>query len=118
MTAAPARPDPWTDPNVGPVPPAPVEALSYVRTDSRRPSLLALVRRPSRTAQLEGLLNRHRWANAGLRERLAELTRQHEQTLDAIAVIVDEEARVIGHAHPVIVRVRAQLDAATQERPA
>jgi len=92
------RPDP-----AGPLTPAAARRRLLERVPSRLRVRLRLA---------EAKLERYRWANAGLRERLAELDVEREQLLDAIAVIIDEEARTIGHAHPVIVRVRAQLDAA------
>lgn len=85
----------------------------------RRASLLALVHRPSRVAQLERLLDRHRWANAGLRDRLAELLDERDHAaasrdayldaLETIANVIDEQARTLGHAHPVITGVRAAI---------
>lgn len=71
-----------------------------------RAQVLALVRRPSRVAQLERLVARYRWANAGLRERLAELTA--ERTV--LTRLIDEQARTLGHAHPLIVGARAILE--------
>ena len=90
MTAAPLDDSPrgWLDVTYRPAP------------TERAPRRLMLIRRTSRTAQLEGILARYRWANAGLRERLAELVDQREDLLDALAVIIDEEARVLGHAQP------------------
>lgn len=78
----------------------------------RRASLLALVHRPSRVTQLERLLDRHRWANAGLRDRLAELEGEHTATLAAIATVIDDTARQLGHMHPVVTGVRAIIEEA------
>ena len=86
-------------------PPMALDSFAPVRRDRRRVQLLALVRRPSRVAQLEQLTARYRWANTGLRERLAEL----DAALDTIDAVIDEQARILGHAHPVIVDVRAAL---------
>jgi hypothetical protein len=72
-----------------------------------RAQVLALVRRPSRVAQLERLVARYRWANAGLRERLREAEVRHDQTLDELTALVDEQASIIGHAHPAVTGARA-----------
>lgn len=61
-----------------------------------------------RVRLLEAKVDRERFVNAGLRARLGEL----DATLDGIAIVIDEQARILGHAHPAIVRVRALLDAA------
>ena len=84
-------------------------ALGYreVPRATVRAQVLALVRRPSRVAQLERVLDRYRWANAGLRERLRVAEVRHDQTLDELTALVDEQARTIGHAHPAIVGARA-----------
>lgn len=65
----------------------------------------ALLRRPSRVTQLEGLLNRYRWANAGLRERLARL----DHTITAVDAIADQTAAELGHRHPVVLALRAVI---------
>lgn len=80
--------------------------LGYTRRP--RVSLLALIRRPSRVNRLEGLLDRHRWANAGLRERLAKL----DEALAAVERVTDATARQLGHAHPTVTAVRAILEEA------
>lgn len=61
-----------------------------------------------RVRLLEAKLDRYRWVNAGLRERLAEL----EEYLDAVGRVTDATARTLGHAHPAVVSVRAILDEA------
>jgi hypothetical protein len=91
---------------------APTVAVGPVPRERRRLDLLAVVRRPSRVAQLERLLDRHRWANAGLRDRLRELEDDRADLLGALADVIDEQARTLGHAHPVVVRVRAILEEA------
>lgn len=92
------------------IPPTLVEELAYVRTDSRRPSLLAIIRRPARTARLEARLDRYRWANAGLRDRLAELTAERERVRrildDELANLADDGARL---SHAVVRRLEAAL---------
>lgn len=85
-----------------------LEALGYTR-QRRRVSLLALVRRPSRTTQRERLLDRYRWANAGLRERLRVEVTAHDATLDTLEALTDDQARILGHAHPLIVGVRSTI---------
>jgi len=93
-------------------PPMALDSFAPVRRERRRASLLALIHRPSRAAQLEALLDRHRWANAGLRDRLRELEDEHAATLASIGAVIDDTARTLGHAHPVVVRVRGILEEA------
>lgn len=62
-----------------------------------------------RARLLEAKLDRERFVNTGLRARLAELVDQREDLVECVAQAIDDEARVLGHAHPVIVRVRAIL---------
>lgn len=68
-----------------------------------------LRRRTPRTAELEGIVARYRWVNAGLRERMAELTDQRDELIAALEDATDDTARTLGHLHPAVTSVRAIL---------